>query len=70
MDRRPPAYQLRILASAVSNNLFLPPQKWTFTKGQTPSGARSERLKGFVCLPVPCLSHRSPQFPDFQSDLT
>ena len=32
MDRRPPAYQLRILASAVSNNLFLPPQKWTLQR--------------------------------------
>ena len=41
---------------------FSSPAEVDITKGQTPSGARSERLKGFVCLPVPCLSHRSPQF--------
>lgn len=56
MDRRPPAYQLRILASAVSNNPFLPLQKWTLQKDKGQGAVHA--LKGFVCLP--CLSRRSP----------
>lgn len=56
---------LPVLASAVSNNPFLPPQKWTLQsdKGQK-SGARSER----VCLSTSPLSPFSI-IRDFQSDL-
>lgn len=47
MDRRPPAYQLRILAQCSLEQPFSSPAEVDITKGQgTKSGARSER----VCL--------------------